>query len=191
MNLPLKILQNLTFSRENPAKSADFSANCDFFPAKIPWNQLIFPRICPWKSREIFLLFPRNIRSPGSGCIKWRKKPTGARQRKETTTLQDMPVSSALFVFPLYNMAFLYQLNNQLKGGLFRYPRMQCRSTPFKRSTFSSGLACECWCTKFWHYKGQKKVKGLTHNKETKWISYAYHLKQKRNLFHSWINNSL
>ena len=52
-NLPLKILQNLTFlhwnpwnrpiflriltfSREHPAKSADFSANFDFFPAKIP-----------------------------------------------------------------------------------------------------------------------------------------------------------
>ena len=35
-NLPLKILQNLTFSRENPAKSADFSTNFDFFPAKIP-----------------------------------------------------------------------------------------------------------------------------------------------------------
>ena len=35
-NLPLKILRNLTFFRENPAKSADFSANFDFFPAKIP-----------------------------------------------------------------------------------------------------------------------------------------------------------
>ena len=33
-NLPLKILQNLTFFRENPAKSADFSTNFDFLPAK-------------------------------------------------------------------------------------------------------------------------------------------------------------
>ena len=80
-NLPLKILQNLTFFRENPAKSADFSANFDFFlqkyqksadfsanfdflPAKIPRNWLIFPQLCPWKSCEILLFFPRNIRSP-------------------------------------------------------------------------------------------------------------------------------
>ena len=35
-NLPLKILRNLTFFRENPVKSADFSTNFDFFPAKIP-----------------------------------------------------------------------------------------------------------------------------------------------------------
>ena len=80
-NLPLKILRNLTFFRENPAKSADLSANFDFFlqkyqksadlsanfdflPAKIPRNRPIFPRICPWKSREILLFFPRNIRSP-------------------------------------------------------------------------------------------------------------------------------
>ena len=85
-NLPLKILQNLTFlhwnprnrliclriltfSREYPAKSADFSAKFDFFPAKIPRNRPIFPRICPWKSREIFLFFPRNIRSPVKMCV--------------------------------------------------------------------------------------------------------------------------
>ena len=101
-----------------------------------------------------------------------------------------MPVSSALFVFPLYKMAFLYQVNDQLKGGLFRYLRMQCGSTPFKRSTLS-GLACKCYCTQFRYYKGQKKVKGLSHNKETKQISYAYHLKQKRNSFASRIDNSL
>ena len=52
------------FSRKNPAKSADFWANFDFFPAKIPRNRPIFPRICPWKSREILRFFPRNIRSP-------------------------------------------------------------------------------------------------------------------------------
>ena len=47
-----------------PVKSADFSATFDFFPAKIPRNQPIFPRICLWKSREILLFFPQNIRSP-------------------------------------------------------------------------------------------------------------------------------
>ena len=46
-------LRILTFSREYPAKSADFSANFDFFLAKIPRIRPIFPRICPWKSREI------------------------------------------------------------------------------------------------------------------------------------------
>ena len=91
MNMPLKILRNLTFSakmprnrsiflriltflprnrrifpriltfsRENPTKSANFSASFDFFP----WNRPIFPRICPRKSREILHFFPRNIRSP-------------------------------------------------------------------------------------------------------------------------------
>ena len=63
-NLPLKILRKLTFFRENPAKSADFPANFFFFPAKIPRNRPIFPRICPLKSREISLFFLRNIRSP-------------------------------------------------------------------------------------------------------------------------------
>ena len=52
------------FSRENCPKLADCSANFDFFPAKIPRNRPIFQRICPWKSREILLFFPRNIRSP-------------------------------------------------------------------------------------------------------------------------------
>ena len=36
-----------------------------FFPAKIPGNRPIFCRICPWKSQEILLFFPRKyIRSP-------------------------------------------------------------------------------------------------------------------------------
>ena len=63
-NSPLKILPNLTFFRWNPAKSANFPANFDFFPAKIPWNRPIFLRIWPWKSCEILLFFLRNIRSP-------------------------------------------------------------------------------------------------------------------------------
>ena len=51
-------------SLENRPKSADCAAILTFFPAKIPRNRPIFPRICPWKSREILLFFPRNIRSP-------------------------------------------------------------------------------------------------------------------------------
>ena len=50
-------LWNRTFLRENLAKSADFSVNFDFSPAKIPQNWPIFPRICPWKFREILLFF--------------------------------------------------------------------------------------------------------------------------------------
>ena len=52
------------FSRENCLKSADCSANFEFFPAKILRNRPIFPWICLWKSREILLFSPRNIRSP-------------------------------------------------------------------------------------------------------------------------------
>ena len=49
------------------AKSADFSANLDFFSAKFPRNQPIFPRIFPWKSREILLFF-REI----SEALNWK-----------------------------------------------------------------------------------------------------------------------
>ena len=59
----------LTFFPRKSRKSADFSANFDFFPAKIPRNRLIFPRICPWKSREILLFLPRNIRSPAKPSL--------------------------------------------------------------------------------------------------------------------------
>ena len=76
-NLPLKILQNLTFlhwnprnrpiflriltlSREYPPKSADFSANFDFFPAKLA----NFSANLPLKIPRNFSFFPRNIRSP-------------------------------------------------------------------------------------------------------------------------------
>ena len=52
------------FSLENRPKLADCAVNFDFFPTKILRNWPIFPRICPWKSREILLFFPRNIRSP-------------------------------------------------------------------------------------------------------------------------------
>ena len=53
-----------TFSDFSPAKSANFSVNFDSFPVKIPRNWPIFPQICPWKSCEIVLIFPRNKRSP-------------------------------------------------------------------------------------------------------------------------------
>ena len=33
-------------------------------PAKFPRNRPFFPRICPWKPREIRLFFPRPTRSP-------------------------------------------------------------------------------------------------------------------------------
>ena len=46
-NLPAKILRKLTFSRKNLPKSADCSANFDFFSAKMPRNRSIFPRIYP------------------------------------------------------------------------------------------------------------------------------------------------
>ena len=64
---PLKSREIGRFSANfdfSPAKSADLWANFDFFPAKIPWNRPIFPRICPWKPREILRFFPQNIRSP-------------------------------------------------------------------------------------------------------------------------------
>ena len=51
------------FSCENLPKSADCSANFDFFPVKMPRNRSIFPRICPWKSREI-LLFSAKYQKP-------------------------------------------------------------------------------------------------------------------------------
>ena len=60
----LLIVSWRSFPPKFPAKSAAFSANFDFSPAKIPRNRPIFPRICPWKSRKILLFFPRNIRSP-------------------------------------------------------------------------------------------------------------------------------
>ena len=63
-NRPI-FLRILTFFLQKYHKSADFSVNFDFLPAKIPWKyRPIFPRICPWKSRENFAFFPQNIRSP-------------------------------------------------------------------------------------------------------------------------------
>ena len=62
------------FCGENPAKSADFSANFDFFPAKIPWNQPIFPRICPWKSHEILLFFCEISEALINPCLRYKRQ---------------------------------------------------------------------------------------------------------------------
>ena len=38
-------------------------------PTKFPQNRPFFPRICPWKSREILLFFTRPTRSPAESCF--------------------------------------------------------------------------------------------------------------------------
>ena len=52
------------FSTKIPRNRPIFQRILTFFPAKIPRNQSIFQQICPWKSPEILLFFPRNIRGP-------------------------------------------------------------------------------------------------------------------------------
>ena len=51
-----------------PRNRPIFLPNFDFFPAKIPRNRPIFPRICPWKSHEIFLFF-REISEALLKCV--------------------------------------------------------------------------------------------------------------------------
>ena len=70
----LLIVSWRSFPLKFPVKSANFSKNLPrktfkiwLFSAKILRNRPIFPRICPWKSREILRFFPRNIRSPVNG----------------------------------------------------------------------------------------------------------------------------
>ena len=84
--LPLKILRKLTFSAKNPWNGPIFLRILTFLPRKSPeFGRLFrefwffsrenpakladFPRICPWKSCEILLFFPRNIRSPVHECL--------------------------------------------------------------------------------------------------------------------------
>ena len=50
----------LIFLRIYPRKSFDIW----LFSAKIPGNRPIFPRICPWKSREILFFFPSKYQKP-------------------------------------------------------------------------------------------------------------------------------
>ena len=85
----------LLFSRENRLKSADCSVNFDFFPAKIPRNWPIFPRICPWKSCEILLDFPRNIRSPD--YVSWINTPRNT-PRHEKLTIKTLLCISYVFL---------------------------------------------------------------------------------------------
>ena len=52
-------------SRNRPFFTNRFSAKlASKIPAKFPRNRPFFPRVCPWKSREICLFFPRPTRSP-------------------------------------------------------------------------------------------------------------------------------
>ena len=73
-NLPLKILRNLTFCRQTPAKSADFSANFDFSPVKSAYFLANFDLFSLQKSREISRFFrefaPEN---PAKFCFFFRE----------------------------------------------------------------------------------------------------------------------
>ena len=83
----LKSTQNQSLSSEicsgsshenRPFFTNRFSAKlASKIPAKFPRNRPFFPRIWPWKSREIWLFFPRPTRSPAYSthalCIKKKK----------------------------------------------------------------------------------------------------------------------
>ena len=62
----LKSAQKQSLSSETCLGSSQsfFSKLALKIPAKFPRNRPFFPRICPWKSREIWLFFPRPTRSP-------------------------------------------------------------------------------------------------------------------------------
>ena len=64
---PIAFQRNLfgKLSQNRPFFANRFSAKlASKIPAKFPRNRPFFPRICPWKSREIRLFFPRPTRSP-------------------------------------------------------------------------------------------------------------------------------
>ena len=64
---PIAFQRNLLgkLSRNRPFFANRFSAKlASKIPAKFPRNRPFFPRICPWKSHEIWLFFPRPTRSP-------------------------------------------------------------------------------------------------------------------------------
>ena len=44
---------------------------------EIPAKSAVFPRICPWKSREIWLFFPRPTRSPVHIAYVYKPKAKG------------------------------------------------------------------------------------------------------------------
>ena len=69
---PIGFQRNLLgkLSRNRPFFTNGFSAKlASKIPAKFPRNRPFFPRICPWKSREIWLFFPRPTRSPDSDSL--------------------------------------------------------------------------------------------------------------------------
>ena len=57
---PWKSFEIWILSAKIPRNQPIFPRILTFFPR----NRPIFPWICPWKSREILLFFPWNIRSP-------------------------------------------------------------------------------------------------------------------------------
>ena len=64
---PIAFQRNLLtkLPRNRPFFTNHFSSKlASKIPAKFPRNRSLFPRICPWKSREIWLFFPRPTRSP-------------------------------------------------------------------------------------------------------------------------------
>ena len=64
---PIAFQRNLVgkLSRNRLFFTNRFSAKlASKIPAEFPRNQPFFPRIYPWKSREIWLFFPRPTRSP-------------------------------------------------------------------------------------------------------------------------------
>ena len=64
---PIAFQRNLLgkLSRTRPFFTNRFSAKlASKIPANFPRNRPFFPRICPWKSREIWLFFPQSTRSP-------------------------------------------------------------------------------------------------------------------------------
>ena len=64
---PIAFQRNLLgkLSRNRPFFINCFSAKlASKIPAKFPRDRPFFPWICPWKSREIWLFFPRPTRSP-------------------------------------------------------------------------------------------------------------------------------
>ena len=64
---PIAFQRNLLgkLPRNRPLFTNRFSAKLNSkIPAKFPRNRPFFPRICTWKSREIWLFFPRPTRSP-------------------------------------------------------------------------------------------------------------------------------
>ena len=64
-NFPQISAKPIAFQRNLLGKLPRKSAVLQRIPAKIPQNRPFFPRICPWKSHEIWLFFPRPTRSPG------------------------------------------------------------------------------------------------------------------------------